>query len=53
MKQYVVGTLYYGGGVDFHSLIFRSKEDAEIFVLGLKSKGEIAKIYEITEVLIS
>lgn len=52
MKQYIVGTLYYGGSVCFHNLIFHTKEDAEVFVIGLKAKGEIAKIYEIVEVSI-
>ena len=52
MKQYIVGTLYYGGCINFHNLIFHTKEDAEVFVTGLKVKGEIAKIYEITEVSI-
>lgn len=52
MKQYIVGTFYYGGYVSFHNLVFHTKEDAEVFVTGLKAKGEIAKIYEITEVSI-
>ncbi len=53
MKQYVVAKLYCGGGVQFHNIIFNTKEDTEVFVAGLKVKGEYAKIYEITEVSIS